>query len=299
MPFSIEPVTDDQLVQLTGLLNVDIDRVYPFRPVDDIVTRHLLADSCKPLRDVAVLGAFRDNHLCAAAKVGEMPPDADPMDCANVLPGDDVIVWMVFDDDGAADELLRRLMTRLGQRIYAFPDFSGLKWLSAFHTGMLPLGRRRLTSFFESYGFKVPEGETWGPQDRVCYRLALTDAFEVPPLPVNFCWERSGKGLSYAMKLMHGNGSEPKVAGECSMSPAVERGIVRDNAVFISWLGVNSEFRSNGLGGTLLKAMLNVALENGAVEAYLTTHAGRPAWRLYERIGFEKVCRARSYVLER
>ena len=40
------------------------------------------------------------------------------------------------------------------------------------------------------------------------------------------------------------------------------------------------------------------ARQQGITDLYLTTHAGRPAWKLYQRIGFTEVDRFRSYALE-
>ena len=40
------------------------------------------------------------------------------------------------------------------------------------------------------------------------------------------------------------------------------------------------------------------ARQQGITDLYLTTHAGRPAWKLYQRIGFTEVDRFRSYAME-
>ena len=70
------------------------------------------------------------------------------------------------------------------------------------------------------------------------------------------------------------------------------------NAAFLHWLGVEGPYRGQGLGKTLLLMQIHHARQLGMTDIYLTTHAERPAWKLYQRVGFREVDRVRSYALE-
>lgn len=82
------------------------------------------------------------------------------------------------------------------------------------------------------------------------------------------------------------------------MGPARMAGQVVPNAAFLNWLGVEIPYRGRGLANTILLNQIDLARQHGAVYLYLTTHSGRPAWKLYQKMGFQEVGRLRSYVME-
>ncbi|HOX07757.1 MAG TPA: GNAT family N-acetyltransferase [Planctomycetota bacterium] len=254
-----------------------------------------LAACCGRLEGAAVRGAFVAGRLAAAAGWGRAPASSSPMEFGNLLPGDLVISWLVLADEAAADALLGSSGALRARRVYAFPEFGGMAQLTPFGTGMLPLDRRRIVAFLEGRGFAVPRGPDWGAQERFLFRLAIPPPGEPPPIPPGFLLLQDGEGLSVTLRLTAADGS---VVGEARMVPARLLGREVPGAAFLAWLGVEAACRGTGLGSALLLAQVDRARRAGATEMYLTTHAERPAWKLYRRMGFEEVGRARSYVRE-
>ena len=56
-------------------------------------------------------------------------------------------------------------------------------------------------------------------------------------------------------------------------------------------IGVRQEVRGQGIGGLLLRALLDEASRQGITQVSLSVELDNPALRLYERLGFEKTGR--------
>jgi GNAT superfamily N-acetyltransferase len=290
MPFDIRSLLPDDTNAVEQLLNMNATDTYPYGPVTDLQFDELLATESDWMADCVTLGAFSGTELLAAAKIGRNPVEGEPRDFRNMLPGDGVIDWLLLSDEDAADALLDFAAPTLGERRYAFPEKGGLRPFAPFHTGMLPIQRKPITAFFERRGWEQPVGETWGPQERIAYRYDFAGPVEVPSLPQGLRMKKDTD-----LEIETNNGAP---VGASSISNGMLRGEKLLDAVYVGWLGVNEEWRGQGLGRILLTMQLKKAYEMGANRVYLTTHAGKPAWKLYERMGFREVMRMKSWFKE-
>ena len=294
---SIRPLTASDLNELERLLSLVVAPVHPHLPVAGLTWEELIPAFCGLLEPRAE-GIFRDGRLLAAARWGRVPT-GEGRDYGNIRGGDGLIPWLLFDDADAAGSLLGRIADDMPGRLYAFPEGGELRTFLPFGTGMLPVSAEAATSFFQNHGFVLPEGEAWGVQERIFMHLRIPERWEVPDPAEGLRVETSGEGLKRSFKLHLADNTGERVVGESSLAPAVVRGREMPGTVFVCWLGVDETVRGKGLGRFLLAAAIETVRQAGATDILLTTHAGRPAWRLYERMGFVEVDRARSYALER
>jgi len=295
MSYEIGKLSDSHIKEVLALWNIDIDKVYPYTAMRPIGPGDVFGPPGKHMENATVQGAFKNGRLIAAMKWGRRAADAPIGDLGNLFPGDGVISWLFFDDEAGAEELLVRARPYLGKRIYAFPEFGDMAKFTIFGTGMLSLGRQRIIDFFERHGFSIPASEEWGPQERICFHLPVPERSNIPSLPPAFHVQFQQEGLSMELLLHTEDGS---LIGRSSMGPAWVDGGEIPNAAVLHWLGVEGPYRGQGLGKTLLLMQIHHARQHGMTDMYLTTHAERPAWKLYQRVGFREVDRVRSYALE-
>ncbi len=290
----IGKLRDSHINDVLALWNINSDESYP-RTTMIPIRPGIFGPPDKHMENVTVQGAFKKGRLIAAIKWGRREVDAPTGDLGNLLAGDGVIFWLCFDDEAGAEELLVRAWPHLGKRIYAFPEFSDMAKFTVFGTGMLSVGRQRIINFFERHGFSIPASKEWGPQERICFHLPIQERSNIPSLPLAFHVQFQQEGLSTKLLLYAEDGS---LIGQSSMGPARVDGKEIPNAVSLGWLGVEGPYRGLGLGRTLLLMQVHHARRDGMTDMYLTTHAGMPARKLYEKVGFREVDRVRSYVLE-
>lgn len=293
MSYAIKTLHDSHIKEILALWNIDIGAWHP-RATMAPIGPGIFGPPDKHMERVTVKGAFANGRLVAAIKYGRSAADAPSADLGNLLPGDGVISWLFFDEEAGADELLAHARPYLGKRIYAFPESGDLARYTVFGTGMLSLGRKRIVNFFERHGFNIPASEAWGPQERICFHLAIPDRSNIPPLPPTFHAHFQQEGLKTKLLL---NAEDGSPIGKSYMGPARVDGRDIPNAVVLGWLGVEGPYRGQGLGQTILLMQIRHARRHGMTDMYLTTHVGRPAWKLYRKVGFREVDRLRSYVL--
>jgi RimJ/RimL family protein N-acetyltransferase len=308
MPIKIRSLTPGDTAAVERLLNMNATDAYPHELVTGLQFDELLATDSEWMADCAVVGAFRQDELLAAAKIGRNPADGEPRDLGNMLPGDGVIEWLLLSDEDAADELLDFAAPTLGTRWYAFPESGELGRFAPFHTGMLPIQRKPITAFFEKRGWEQPVSETWGRQERIAYRFDITGPIDVAPLPPGLqvqhdarmrikTWiqsrMRSRNRTSFKTRIQTSDGTR---VGKCSFSSVTLRGETLDDAIYAGWMEVDEEWRGQGVGRTLLFMQMSRAQQMGMNRIYCTTHVDSPAWQLYERMGYREVMRLKSWV---
>ena len=291
MTYSLDPLGRAHVSDVEALWRVDVEDDHVISPP----SAALLDSPDEHYEDAAITGAFAAGRLVAAMKWGRRRADAPSADFDNLHPGDDVIFWLFFTDPAGAEALLARARTSGAVRIYAFPEGGDLARHTLFETGMLSLRRKRVADFFERSGFTVPAGDAWGPQERIGFRLAIPDRVEVSPPPPGFRIEVHTTERACRLLLLTESGER---IGEANMGPARMNGLDVPRSYFLHWLGVAAAYRDRGFGRMILLNQIEHARRLGATDLYLTTHSGRPAWKLYQRIGFTEVDRFRSYVLE-
>ncbi len=295
MQYEVRQLDESHRDALRGLWSADARAVYPHASTEVILPEDFLAASDPQAENVVVQGAFARGRLVAAIKWGRRKLTAPVCDLGNLYPGDGVIFWLGFDDEGGAEELLMQAEPGLGKRIYAFPEQGDMAGCTVFSTGMLSLGKPRLTAFLERHGFMVPAAAEWGPQERICFHLAVPERGDLPVLPPGFRVECQQDALAVTLLLHLESGL---LIGRSYMRPARVAGKDVPEATIVGWLGVDAPYRGQGLGRALLDMQVHHARRQGMNHLYLTTHAGRPAWKLYQRAGFMEVDRRRSYVCE-
>ena len=296
MPYEIATLNETHFPSIHGLWTSDTGGdVRGTRP-ESLTPDVVFGDPPAHLESPVVRGAFRGRRLLAAIKWGRHAADAPAADSGNLLPGDGVISWLFFDEETAAEALFEEARSVLGSRIYAFPEGGDLGRVTVYGTGMLPLRREHITAFIDRRGFRVPSSETWGPQERICFHLPVPERIGIPALPPGFHARFLQEDLPNELLLSAEDGAP---AGKSTMRPARANGNDVARAAFLGWLGVDAPYRDRGMGTLLLSMQIRQARRLGIDDLYLTTHAGRPAWRLYQRIGFREVDRVRSYLRER
>ena len=291
MTYSLKPLGRAHVKDVEALWRVDVEDEGATSPPGIA----LLDPPDEHYEDAAITGAFAAGRLVAAMKWGRRRADAPGADFDNLHPGDGVVFWLFFTDPAGADALLARARTSGAARIYAFPEGGDLARLTLFETGMLSLRRKRAVNYFERSGFVVPAGDAWGPQERIGFRLAIPDRVDVPTLPPGFRIEVHTTERACRLLLLTESGER---IGEANMGPARMNGLDVPRSFFLHWLGVDGAYRDRGFGRMLLLNQIEHARRLGATDLYLTTHSGRPAWKLYQRIGFTEVDRFRSDGLE-
>lgn len=291
MAYALETLDLSHVKDLESLWNIDVERNTLNEPLGD----DLFDPPDEQVENAVLYGAFSNTRLVAAMKWGRRRPDAPVADLGNLLPGDGVIFWLFFTDEAGAEALLAQAISSQVKRLYAFPECGDLARHTLFETGMLSLRRKRLVTFLENHGFGVPTGDAWGPQERIGFHLSLPARDDIPPLPPGFHVEFKQTGASLHLLLHSESGA---LIGESDMGPARMNRVAIPRSFFLHWLGVDGAYRDRGFGRILLLTLLEHARQQGATDLYLTTHAGRPAWKLYQRIGFKEVDRLRSYALE-
>jgi GNAT superfamily N-acetyltransferase len=252
----------------------------------------LLFDSGRDLSQPVCAGVFAGGELKAAALFGTLPETASPRDFGLIRPGDGVIQWFVCRDPSSGTELLDHCRSQLPARTFVCPESSGFSPFSVFRTGMLPVSFGEENVVMLTNGLTVPASEAWGPQERLWFRTEIRADLPGLELPPGLTAVRDTTGtLTSSLRILDG----ADLAGECRISPAMLLGRPCPGHVYIGWLGVGEHYRNGGLGGRLLVEQLRWARENGATVGVLTTHSGRPAHRLYRRLGFAGVGAARTY----
>jgi hypothetical protein len=295
MAYEIENLNESHTEAILALWNIDCDQVYPHMPIEKPDPSGVFGPLGKPVGKATVQGAFLRGRLVAAMKWERRATDAPVGELGNLLPGDGLISWLFFDDEAGAEELFAQARPILGKRIYAFPEANGLGNYTVFGTGMVSVGRKRITGFLERREFTIPVGKEWGPQERIGYRLAIGEACSIPPLPTGYQTHFQQEGPWTTLVLRTEDGA---VVGTARTSPTRLAGQEVPNAVCLNWLGVEESLRGQGLGTILLQMQIERARQNGKTEMYLTTHSGKPAWKVYEKAGFKEIDRLRSYVLD-
>ena len=288
---SIRACGRDDLGRLLPLLAPKLARVPPFPAVREADLERLL-DGGRLLSDPACAGVFVGGDLRAVALFGVLPEASGPRDFGLIRPGDGIVHWLVCADPAAGTELLNHCRSQLPARVFVCPEFGGLSAFGVFRTGMLPVSFVEETVVMLANGLEVPAGEAWGPQERLWFRAEIRADLPELALPTGLVAERTVSGpLSSSLKILAGG----DVAGECRLSQATLLGRPCAATVYVDWLGVAQNHRDRGLGGMLLLEQMRWARDLGAAVCVLTTHSGRPAHRLYRRLGFVGVGAARTY----
>ncbi len=273
------------------LIAQKISRVYPFaflRPTDVL---HLLSlDDPFPSECV---GVFVDGELKGAASFGVLPESSGSKDFNIIKPRDGVIRWFVCSDLPAGQALLRHCLGRLPGRVAAFPEFGDFRLLNAFNSGMLPVSFAEETTLFPANGFSIPSSDAWGPQERLCFTLDMPDEIPAQEFPERFTLAHETKGGMESSLRLEGAGHV--LAGECRLSQCALFGAPLQEHVYVDWLWVDEAWRSHGFGGRLLLEQLRRARGEGAQTSLLTTHSGRPAHKLYRRLGYSEAAVMRTY----
>lgn len=252
----------------------------------------LLFDSGRVLAQPICAGIFAGGELKAAALFGVLPETSGPRDFGLIRPGDGIIQWFVCSGPASGTELLNHCRSQLPARVFVCPDSSGLSPFSVFRTGMLPVSFVEETVVMLTHGLTLPASEAWGPQERLWFRTEIQPDLPELEVPAGLTAVRNATGaLASSLKILDGT----DVAGECRISQATLFGRPYPGHVYIDWLGVGERYRDRGLGGRLLIEQMRWARENGATVCLLTTHSGRPAHKLYRRLGFAGVGAARTY----
>lgn len=288
---TIRPCSQDDAGQLLRLLSPKLSRTPPFlAPTEADLAR--LFDCGRSLSEPTCAGVFSGEELKAAALFGVLPDTAGSRDFGLIRPGDGIIPWFVCNDPAAGTELLNHCRSLLPTRVFVCPESSGLSPFSIFRTGMLPVSFVEETVVMLTNGLTPPVGETWGPQERLWFRAEIRADLPCQEFPPQLTAVREVSGpLASSLKISGHLG----LAGECKISQAMLFGQPYPGHVYVDWLGVAAEYRNLGLGEKLLNEQMRWARENGATVCVLTTHAGRPAHRLYRRLGFTGVGAARTY----
>ena len=294
MTWNCRTLNDADLNELMRLFNTSFADANPYVPLNTLKSEDLLDPAHGDLVNPQIKGVFQDGSLRAAMKWGRAPEE-ETRDFGNLHGGSGVISWLVMEDEEAADTLYQHALPELGDTIYVFPEGGELGTLFPYHTGMLPVTAEHLVKFFEDRGFVIPEGETWGVQERICMQYDVPVRPEVPESPAGLELVVKAEGLSIRLNLVEERDNQKQIVAEAYLAPATIQGSVLEDVAYVSWLGVNESLRGRGIGGFLMQHLIADAAQAGARQLILTTHAGRPAWKLYERLGFFEVSRARSY----
>jgi len=178
----------------------------------------------------------------------------------------------------ARTNLLAHARPSLGKRVYAFPEANGLGKYTVWGTGMLSTSRKRVTAYLECRGFTVPEGEQWGPQERFAYRLRIAGPRAIASLPDGFTVRLEQNGPATVIRLLDPAGS---VVGTASVGEARAADREMPNAVYMGWLGIDQSFAERVSYDSPSDADRARSTERQD-DMFLTTHSGRPAWKVYE-----------------
>ncbi len=288
---AIRACSQDDTGQFLSLLSPKLSRTPPFlAPTEADLAK--LFDGGQSLSEPACAGVFSGGELKAAALFGIWPETSTPRDFGLIRPGDGIIHWFVCNDPAAGTELLNHCRSLLPARVFVCPEFGGLAPFSLFRTGMLPVSFVEETVVMLTNGLTLPASAAWGPQERLWFRTDIRTDLPSLELPSGLTAGRDITGtLASSLKVFAGTDA----VGECKISPTTLFGRPYPGRVYVDWLGVEEHRRDCGLGGKLLIEQMRWARENGATACVLTTHAGRPAHRLYRRLGFAGVGAARTY----
>jgi len=288
---SIRICSRDDARHLLPLLSPKLSRVPPFVAPREADMESLF-DSGRALSRPICAGTFSGGELKAAALFGVLPDASGPRDFGLIGPGDGIIQWFVCSDPAAGTELLNHCRAQLPARTFVCPESGGLSQLGIFNTGMLPVSFTEETVVMMTNGLTIPAGETWGHQERLWFRTEIRADLPSLELPAELAVERKATGtLASSLRVLDGS----DIAGECRISQTTLFGRPYPGHVYVEWLGVEERQRNRGLGGKLLIEQMRWARENGATACVLTTHSGRPAHRLYRKLGFTGVGAARTY----
>lgn len=280
----------DDWVEALPLFAHKAARAYPFLVPDaDVCSRWGVA--ADRIRDLSTIGLYASGQLQAAAAFGVFSGET-PADFGLIQPGDGVIAWLTAATEDAAGELLDYCRRQLPARCFACPEFAGFGHFSLFRSGMLPEFFTEETAALVRSGWQIPASEKWGCQERLWFMMKLSSDFPAPELPENCILRREERGELASVLFAC---DSDQTVGECQVSPAILGGRIYPRHVYIGWLHVADSYRGKGLGGSLLCEQLRWARINGAEVGVLTTHSGRPAHKLYRRLGFSLAGTARAY----
>ena len=288
---SIRICSRDDAGRLLPLLSPKLSRVPPFVAPQE-ADLGLLWDSGQALSRPVCAGGYSGGELKAAALFGVLPDSSGPRDFGLIRPGDGIIQWFACSDPAAGAKLLDHCRARLPAQTFVCPESGGLSRFGIFGTGMLPVSFTEETVVMLTNGLTVPDSEAWGHQERLWFQTEIRADLPSLEIPPGLAAVRDATGtLASSLRLLDGT----DLAGECRISQTTLFGRPYPGHVYIEWLGVGERHRNCGLGGKLLIEQLRWARENGATVCVLTTHSGRPAHRLYRRLGFTGVGAARTY----
>ena len=288
---TIRPCDSDDAGKLLPLLSPKLSRTPPFVSPHETDLASLF-DSGRSLSHPTCTGMFVGGDLRAAALFGVLPETTAPRDFGLIRPGDGVIQWFACSDPAAGTELLNHCRSQLPARVFVCPESGGLSPLGLFRTGMLPVSFVEETVVMMTNGLTVPAGETWGSQERLWFRTQIHADLSCLEVPPGLATVRETTGpLASSLKVLAGE----NIVAECRISQATLFGRPHLGHVYVDWLGVGERYRDHGLGAKVLIEQMRWAHENGAAVCLLTTHSGRPAHRLYRRLGFTGVGAARTY----
>ena len=217
MAYTLEPLNISHVKSIEALWLVDAEKQTPQASLGE----DILNPFTEHFENTVTYGAFTNGHLVAAMKWGQRRRDAPIAELGNLHPGDGVIFWLFFTDEAGAEALLAQSRSTQTNRLYAFPECGDMARYTIFETGMLSLHRRRLVSFLEDYGFTIPAGADWGPQERIGFHRSLLDRVDIPPLPPGFHIELKQNDASCHLSLYTDLGER---IGESTMGPARTKG---------------------------------------------------------------------------
>jgi GNAT superfamily N-acetyltransferase len=278
---------------LLKLLGGKLSRRYPFQaPRAEDLAVLLPGDDSLPS---VCEGVFVDGELKAAASFGVLPESSGKVEFGIIKSGDGIIDWLVCSDIAAGQSLLEHCLARLPRRTFAFPcSFGAFRRTSLFSSGMLPDCFEEETKLLRMNGFSVPASDSWGPQERICFKLDIPDDIPQQDFPAQFTLSRKVDGpLRSSLEI---EDAEHSVAGVCIVAQCSLFGRPFAGHVYICWLMVCEQYRKHGFGAKLLLEQLRWAREEGASVSVLTTHSGRPAHHFYRKLGYSELSLMRSYM---
>lgn len=280
--------------RLAVLLNNNLKSIYPFKDVDEEAVEVFLQDN-KSIENAETVGAFEKGDFRGAACFGILPKAGKKADFDLINPGDGVILWLVCVDVESGYKLLAHCLSKLPEAVFAYPEFGSLRSLSLFNTGMLPSSFTKEETVFRTSAFCIPEGKDWGPQERCWFRWEVPGDLEPLSIPKEFEVKREeGEGYESHIKVF----DKGVLIGQCDISNLKLCGRTYPKHFYVTWLWVNEAYRSHSLGRKMMLDQCRVARERGASTNILTTHTGRPAHKLYKKLGWTGVGIARTFCIK-
>ncbi len=290
----IRPLEKKDYKSLAELLNGKLKTVYPFKEADKAAIELFLQDN-KTIENAEIAGLFEKETLKGAACFGILPKTGKRADFNLIEPGDGVILWLVCSKTEAGYEILSYALSKLPEKVFAYPEFGSLRVLTLFNTGMLPSTFIKEEIVFRTSAFCIPATEEWGPQERCWFKKEIPANLEPFSAPGGFEIKREiMEGYKSRLKLF----DKDILIGECNTSNLKLYGKPYPKHFYIDWLSVNNEHRNHSLGSKLLLEQCLFARKKGATTNLLTTHTGRPAYKLYRKLGYIGMGLSRTFYIK-